>query len=238
MLALRDDLIISSRSNDTINHYFNTISKLFQMLSDELDIKIANPVKGIKRMPKPPGRSKRVNESIEGALFAACDELNHALLKSLIKFAIETGMRRGEILGLTWSDIDLVNRKAYLHTSKNGESRQVPLTKHALEALGALLIDESGRVFPMTVHDLRGQFNRLKAHAKRGWAKVGTNPFDDLRFHDLRHEALSRLSDAGLNIIELSCISGHKTLGMLKRYTHPSHEAILRKIDKETNSVL
>ena len=84
----------------------------------------------------------------------------------------------------------------------------------------------------MTVHDLRGQFNRARAYAKERWIEVGINPFDDLRFHDLRHEALSRLSDLGLNVIELSCISGHKTLGMLKRYTHPSHEAILNKLSK------
>jgi len=84
----------------------------------------------------------------------------------------------------------------------------------------------------MGMDALRSQFNRLKDSAKGQWTGVGINPFDDLRFHDLRHEALSRLSDAGLNVIELSHISGHRTLGMLKRYTHPSHEAIFLKLDK------
>jgi integrase len=231
VLALRDELIIARRSNDTINHYFNTLSKLFQMLAGEWDLDIANPIKGIKRMPPPQGRSKRVNNVIEDPLLSACDALSYPLLKSMIEFAIQTAMRRGEIMGLTWSDVDLDERKAYLHTSKNGEPRQVPLTQRALEVLKALIKDETGRVFPMTVHDLRGQFNRAKAHAKEAWIEAGINPFDDLRFHDLRHEALSRLSDLGLNVIELSCISGHKTLGMLKRYTHPSHEAIIKKID-------
>jgi len=232
VLVLRDELITNGRSNDTINHYFNTISKLFQMLSGEWDLEIVNPIKGIRRMPPSQGRSKRVHRVIESTLLNACDALSYPLLKSIIEFAIQTGMRRGEIMGLSWGDLDLAERKAYLHTSKNGEPRQVPLTQRALEVLKALPKDEAGIAFPMTLHDLRGQFNRARAYAKERWIEVGVNPFDDLRFHDLRHEALSRLSDLGLNVIELSCISGHKTLGMLKRYTHPSHEAILNKLSK------
>jgi integrase len=133
-------------------------------------------------------------------------------------------------MGLKWIDIDLPNRKAYLHQTKNGKPRQVPLTRQAMAVLEALSKDEE-KVFPMGTDALRSQFTRLKGYAKGQWNSVGVNPFDDLRFHDLRHEALSRLSDTGLNVIELSCISGHKTMAMLKRYTHPSHAAILEKID-------
>jgi len=231
VIVLRDDLLKMGRSGETINHYFNTISKLFQMLNDEWDLPIANPIKGIKRMPPSPGRTKRVNVEIESLLLSGCDHLSLPLLNSIIQFAIETGMRRGEIMGLSWVDIDLPNRKAYLHQTKNGEPRQVPLTRQAMVVLEALSKDEE-RVFPMGMDALRSQFNRLKDYAKGQWNGVGINPFDDLRFHDLRHEALSRLSDAGLNVIELSHISGHRTLGMLKRYTHPSHEAIFLKLDK------
>jgi integrase len=218
------------RSGETINHYFNTISKLFQMLNDEWDLDVTNPIKGIKRMPPSQGRSKRVNFELESLLINGCDEISLPLLRSIIQFAIHTGMRRGEIMGLTWSDIDLPNRKAYLHQTKNGEPRQVPLTRQAMAVLEALCKEEE-KVFPIGLDGLRSQFTRLKAYAKGQWNGVGVNPFDDLRFHDLRHEALSRLSDAGLNVIELSHISGHRTLGMLKRYTHPSHEAIFSKLD-------
>jgi integrase len=140
-------------------------------------------------------------------------------------------MRRGELMGLTWADIDLSNRKAYLHQTKNGEPRQVPLTRQAMAVLESLPKD-CERVFPMGMSSLRYQFERLKKHLKQNWNGCGVSPFNDLRFHDFRHEALSRLSDAGLNAIELSHISGHKTLAMLKRYTHPSHEAIIFKLDK------
>ena len=231
VLGLRDDLLKLSRSSETVNHYYNTISKLFQMLEGDWDINIPNPIKGIKRMPRPPGRTKRVNSELETLLLSNCDYLSLTLLRSIIQFAIQTGMRRGEIMGLSWVDIDLPNRKAYLHQTKNGEPRQVPLTRQAIAVLEALSKDVE-KVFPMGMDALRSQFTRLKDYAKDQWNGVGINPFEDLRFHDLRHEALSRLSDAGLNVIELSHISGHRTLGMLKRYTHPSHEAIFLKLDK------
>jgi integrase len=230
VIGLRDDLLKMGRSGETINHYFNTISKLFQMLNDEWDLDVINPVKGIKRMPPAQGRTKRVNVQLESLLISSCDHLSLPLLCSIIKFAIQTGMRRGELMGLTWADIDLSNRKAYLHQTKNGEPRQVPLTRQAIDVLEALSRHEE-KVFPMGMDALRSQFKRLKDYTKTQWNGVGINPFDDLRFHDLRHEALSRLSDLGLNVIELSHISGHRTLGMLKRYTHPSHDAILGKLD-------
>ena len=230
ILELRDDLLSLGRSGETINHYFNTLSKLFQMLVGDWDLVIANPIKGIKRMPPSQGRSKRVTSDIEKILINSCDAISLSLLCSIIKFAIQTGMRRGEIMGLTWDDIDLPNRKAYLHQTKNGEPRQVPLTRQAMAVLETLSRDEE-RVFPMSMTCLRSQFERIKEHAKPKWDGKGSNPFEDLRFHDLRHEALSRLSDIGLNVIELSHISGHKTLGMLKRYTHPSHQAIFLKLD-------
>ena len=125
VLALRDDLLKLGRAGATVNHYFNTISKLFQMLNDEWDLELPNPIKGVKRMQGSPGRSKRVYGAIEDQLLDSCDELGFGLLRSIIEFAIATGMRRGELMGLSWGDIDLANRRAYLHTTKNGEPRKV-----------------------------------------------------------------------------------------------------------------
>ena len=231
VLTLRDDLLKMGRSGETINHYFNTISKLFQMLEGDWDIVIPNPIRGIKRMPRPLGRTKRVNVKMEEHLLASCYELSMPLLASIIQFAIQTGMRRGELMGLKWADIDLPNRRAYLHTSKNGEPRQVPLSKGAIAVLQGLNKQDEDLVFPMTLNVLRNQYERMKGYAKEQWNEPGNNPFIDLRFHDLRHEAISCMSDLGLNVIELSSISGHKTLTMLARYAHPSHQAIFNKLD-------
>jgi integrase len=172
---------------------------------------------------------------MEEHLLASCHALSMPLLASIIQFAIQTGMRRGELMGLKWTDIDLVNRRAYLHTSKNGEPRQVPLSKGAIAVIQGLNKEDEDQVFPMSLNVLKNQYNRAKAYSKEQWNKSGINPFYDLRLHDLRHEAISRMSDLGLNVIELASISGHKTLAMLKRYTHPSHEAIFKKLDDKNN---
>jgi len=231
ILSLRDELLLLGRSGDTVNHYFNTLSKLYQMIKNEWNLDIPNPIKGLLRMPPTPGRSKRVSHAQEQALLDGCNILGLSTLSLLIILAIETGMRRGELLGLDWTCVDIVNRRVYLHTSKNGESRQVPLTQRALSALQSLKLVGTNEVFPISAHAMRNQFEKAKKYASLRWPDPMANPFIDLRFHDLRHEALSRLSDAGLNVIELAYISGHKTMGMLRRYTHPSHQAIFDKLD-------
>ena len=141
-------------------------------------------------------------------------------------------MRLSEILSIKCEDVDLANRKALLRHTKNGDSRVVPLTSRAREEIEKQLLNkESELVFPYCRWQVRRKF--VKAVNKAKSTHIGVqNPFIDLRFHDLRHEALSRLSDKGLNVIELAHISGHKTLSMLKRYTHPCHETLLNKIDK------
>lgn len=235
VFTLRDDLLSRGRSGDTVNHYYNAISKIFQMLQTEWSMTVDNPIKGIKRLPANPSRTKRINGETETALLLACEQSTSNLLKPIVQFAIETGMRRGEFMGLKWPDIDLPNRRAFLHVTKNGEPRQVPLTLKAVQILNEVKGEHPERVFPLSMDALRRYFERAVKTAKDSWTISGVNPFESLRIHDFRHEALSRLSDAGLNVIELSPISGHKTLAMLARYTHPSHEAIFAKLDEKTS---
>jgi integrase len=232
VFALRDDLLSRGRSGDTVNHYYNAISKIYQMLQTEWSMAVENPIKGIKRLPANPSRTKRINGETEAALLLACEQSTSKLLKPIIQFALETGMRRGEIMALKWMDIDLPRRRAFLHVTKNGDPRQVPLTLKAVQILNELKGEHPEQVFPLSMDGLRRYFDKAIKTAKENWKSEGVNPFDDLRLHDCRHEALSRLSDAGLNVIELSHISGHKTLAQLARYTHPCHQAILSKLDK------
>ncbi len=139
-------------------------------------------------------------------------------------------MRQGEILSMRWEDVDLVNRRVLLRQTKNGDSRQVPLTTRAKETLTHLMNSKCKElVFPQCHWVLRKQFSRVVRDLA---GKDNKNPFIGLRFHDLRHEALSRLSDKGLNVIELAHISGHRTLSMLRRYTHPCHQSLIKKLDK------
>ena len=123
----------------------------------------------------------------------------------LVALAIETGMRRRELLNLKWQHINLNRRTCHLPMTKNGSSRDIPLSSCAIETLRDLPRNLSGVVFPLSPVALR----RLWRGA-RGRASI-----EDLRFHDLRHEATSRFFERGLKVMEVASINGHKDLRML-----------------------
>lgn len=227
---LKDDLIANSRAASTINHYLNALSQLYQTSINEWGLKVSNPIEGIKRIREPSGRMKRLPQEAEQILLEECQRKGMIQLKHLITLAIETGMRQGEILSMRWEDVDLKNRRVLLLHTKNGDSRQVPLTTRAKETLEQLVCkDNKELIFSQCHWVLRKQFSKL---IKNLATSDERSYFNGLRFHDLRHEALSRLSDKGLNVIELAHISGHKTLAMLRRYTHPCHISLIQKLDK------
>lgn len=150
----------------------------------------------------------------------------------LIRLALETAARLGELLALEWRDIDAGRRVAVLRGvggrgTKNGdESRAVPLSSAALvvlQELQALPLGIDGRVFYWWAGS--DSFNKTW---RRACACAG---IEDLRFHDLRHEATSRLFEKGVfEGVEVAAITGHKTLQMLKRYTHLRAADLARKL--------
>ena len=197
----------------TIVRELNTISHAIEIATREWGLWLPrNPVKLVRRPPVPRGRTRRLKEGEEQRLLDACDRGRTPLLKPLIIMAIETGMRRGELLDLRWEHVDLKLCVAHLPLTKNGDSRDVPLSRRAVETLQALRAVEAKRerVFPMTGNAVRLAFEHLRVRAG----------MSDFHFHDLRHEAISRLFEKGLNIAEVSAISGHRELKMLQRYTH------------------
>lgn len=232
IVLLKDDLLAKGRAASTVNHYLNALSQLYQIAINEWGLNLSNPITGIKRMSEPQGRMKRLSADAEAFLLNQCQELSLSYLSDIIVIAIETGMRCGEILSMRWEDVDFNNRRVLLRHTKNGDSRQVPLTSKAKEILELLSSKEiDGLVFPYCRWAIRRHFTKVIRHSAKAH-KGAQNPFTDLRFHDLRHEALSRLSDKGLNVMEIAHISGHRTLVMLRRYTHPCHETLLNKLDK------
>jgi integrase len=212
-VATYRDERLKSVAPATIVRELNTISHAIEIATREWGLWVPrNPVKLVRRPPVPRGRTRRLKEGEEQRLLSACDRGRTPLLKPLIILAIETGMRRGELLDLRWKHVDLKLRVAHLPLTKNGDSRDVPLSRHAVETLEVLRTAEAKgeRVFPMTGNSVRLAFEHLRVRAE----------MSDLHFHDLRHEAISRLFEKGLNIAEVSAISGHRELKMLQRYTH------------------
>jgi integrase len=175
-----------------------------------------NPVAEITMPSVGRPRERRITEAELSALKSRC---THPLLWSVITIAIETGMRRGEIVNMKWSDIDWDLGTLHIPTTKNGHPRTIPLTPMAMETLKSVTRD-GDLVFPMTGNAVRLAWERLKKRAG----------VVDLRFHDLRHEAVSRFFEMGLSVPEVALISGHRDLRMLHRYTHLKAEKVGEKI--------
>ena len=130
-------------------------------------------------------------------------------------------MRQGELLGLRWGNVDLKNRVALLPLTKNGDSRAVPLSSEAVAVLVALPRPIDDVVFPAERLTL---YHAFTAACKRAG-------LTDFTWHDLRHEALSRLAERGdFSVLELAAVSGHKTLQMLKKYTHLQASKLAEKM--------
>lgn len=158
----------------------------------------------------------------------------------IARWAIETAMRQGEILALDWQYVDLDKRTAHLPETKNGTARTVPLSTAAVTLIrppGSVQRLPRGKVFPTTASALKQSFSRAVARGRRLYvtdcAREGREPelevLEDLTFHDLRHEATSRLAEK-LQMHELMRVTGHKDTRMLARYYHPRAEDLARKL--------
>lgn len=208
-------------SANTIRLDLDKISILFSVASKDWGMEaLSNPVKKINRPKLPSGRDRRLRAAIKVDGKVLSEEellLQHASpkMQAIIPFAIETAMRRGEIAGLTWDRINFKAKTAHLDHTKNGEPRTVPLSPKAIGILKGLLpsktIPISGNVFGLEKDQITDQFTRARTKAK----------IKNLRFHDLRHEATSRLfEETDLDLMEIRSITGHKSLQMLSGYTH------------------
>ncbi|MGE0283725.1 MAG: tyrosine-type recombinase/integrase [Rhizobiaceae bacterium] len=164
-------------------------------------------------------------KSEEELLLAECEKSYHAdILVPIVRFAILTAMRQGEIVGLKWKDIDLdkstaIVRGALGTVTKNNEIREVPLLPAVVQLLKDLVPEQSertGYVFPIEQNSLKMAFRRVTKKAK----------IDDLTFHDLRHIATSRLAKIYKNPLDLKRVTGHKDLKSLDRYYHTTAEEL------------
>jgi len=179
-----------------------------------------NPVSSIRVPNGIRHRDRRLEDGEFEKLETAALSCRNIYIWPAIQFAIQTAMRRSEILSLKWSDIDKSKRLAKLQDTKNGTDRIIPLSHSALLVLENLPKDKI-QVFATTDYAIRHSWDRL---VRRAGIK-------DLKFHDLRHEAISRFVELGLNIAETSVISGHKDPRMLFKYIHASTSQISTKIN-------
>ena len=214
----RDARLQGGVSGQTLRNDLSLLSHVYRIARTEWGMAgLNNPVNDVRKPSAGKARDRRLLPGEEAKLRAVASPEWDAL----ITLAIETGMRRGELMSLTREQIDRVKRTAYLSETKNGDTRTVPLSPAALAALDKLPARIDGRIFDPNLDD----------HGNRWRALCRDAGVTGLRFHDLRHEATSRLVEAGLfNMAEIAAITGHKTMAMLKRYYTPDVEKMAAKM--------
>ncbi len=208
------------RDLDIISQAMNYADNVWKIAPAE------SPFKGLQRPKYFNERDRRLSAKEEKALLEAVREDENPYLEPAIILALETAMRRGELLSLTFGDIDFEQRFALLRDTKNGRPRKVPLTRRALQvihALGAESAAPDERLLKLTANALKiGFFRRV----------LPATGIKDLHFHDLRHEATSRLAESGkFQLIELQAITGHRDMRMLQRYAHLCAGRLAEKMD-------
>ncbi|ASP32244.1 site-specific integrase [Labrenzia sp. VG12] len=225
--AYRDERL-QSIAPISLKRQLAPISHAFEISKTEWDIPIRdNPVEKLTLKARDNRRERRLKEGEQEKLIEAARTRQNPLIEKVIKFAIETGMRRGEILGLRWDQVDLKRRSVTILEAKNGYSRTTPLTPGAfalLQAMRSEAEDEnlmSKRVFPLSPVALRMAWQRMLAKTD----------IEDLHFHDLRHEAISRFFEMGLTVPEVASISGHRDMKMLMRYAHADTTRLAKKLE-------
>lgn len=244
----RDERLFVGAAAATVRLDLALISHVFTIAAKEWNIPVQNPVANIRLPRQNNARERRLSEEEVHHILAAVDDPGDATrakerdrrniyMPALVRVAIETAMRQGEMLALSWENVDLSSRVAKLPDTKNGTVRYVPLSPAAVEAFKRLPRAISGRVFATTASAVKQSWTRAVSRAQRNYlADCKTNGqepvagfLDELTFHDLRHEATSRLAEK-LALHELMKVTGHKDTRMLARYYHPRAEDLARKL--------
>jgi integrase len=218
--AYRDERLRKVKPS-TVRRQLAIIKHALEVARDEWSVPIqGNPLTRLRFNGADQRRERRLRPGEQGALHAAARACRNRLIAPIIIVALETAMRRGEILALKRHHIDFDKRTLLIPESKNGRARTIPLSIPAIELLSKHCATD-GRLFPITANAFRLAWERVKRRAG----------IEDLHFHDLRHEAISRFFEKGLSVPEVALISGHRDLRMLLRYTHPMSAGILKKLD-------
>jgi integrase len=154
-------------------------------------------------------------------LLKACSKSTNRYLKPLVLFAMETAMRKGELLQLRYRNINFDRRTLLIPFTKTGKPRTIPLSTKAIEILRSMPRRLDGKVFPLTVDSLRNSFKIAKQKAA----------IEGFRFHDIRRMSCSSLFEKGFSLPEVQMFSGHRTSSiLLSTYTKLSAEKIANKL--------
>ena len=209
----------------TVIRELGLIQHIFEIARTDWNIPLVdNPVRAIRKPSAGRPRDRRLKSGELDRLLKAAQMTRNRFLKPLILFALETGMRRGELLNAIWGDVSWRDSTIRIPVTKNGDARTIPLSTKARYILAELAFDfwSGARIFPTSSEAVKLAWKRLTTRAR----------IPDLHFHDLRHEAVTRFFELGLSLPEVALISGHRDPRMLFRYTHLNAATLADKLSK------
>lgn len=205
------------RTPATVVRYLATLSHMFSVAMRDFQWVTDNPLRKISKPREPRGRDRFLSDQERSRLLQACQASKSRTLYLVVVLAISTGMRRGEIMGLSWQDVDLERGLLTLHVTKNGSARGVYLSGHAKDLLiqhAKVRRMDTQLVFP-------NKSGKSPIELRRPWENaLAAAELQNFRFHDLRHTAASYLAMNGATTVEIAAVLGHKTLDMVRRYSH------------------
>lgn len=205
----------------TINRELGILQHVFDLAGTEWALPVErNPLEAVRRPKVINHRQRRLEGDEERRLLASASSCQQPLMRPLIELALETAMRRGELLRIEIGHVDASKGLLEIPNTKNGYPRTIPLTDKAKRIIFEVVKPGARSVFPMSGNAVRLSWSRLVRRAG----------ISDLHFHDLRHEAISRFFEVGLSVPEAALISGHRDFRMLSRYTHLRVEDVANKI--------
>ena len=233
VVEVRDELA-SKRSAGTVNRYLALLSHACTTAVREWEWMESNPLRRVKRLKEPLGRVRFLDDDERVRLLSAVKASDHPHLHVITLIALTTGARRGEILGLRWRDIDLTAQRAVLHKTKNRERRSLTLVRQVVDELQSLR-----KVRKLTDDFLFMPGEGRSFRFRESWRQaLVAAEITDFRFHDLRHSCASYLAMNGATTAEIAAVLGHKTLEMVKRYSHLSDEHVRDVVERTAQKVL
>lgn len=220
--AYRDDRLREVKAN-TVQRAINLIRPMLDIARTDWGCPIeGNPAREVTVRVGNDAREGRLSQGQMAAFLAAVRRRRNADVIRAVELALETTMRRSELLAMDWRDVDLLQGTVVIPRAKNGRPRTVALTPRAMTLLEGIPW-RHGSVLRCSASAIRSAMARAKKEAGLP---------DDWCFHKLRHEGISRLWELGLNEIEISSMSGHRDWKMLRRYSHVDATRLAEKLHR------
>jgi integrase len=216
--AYRESRLAAGVSGATVAREMVLLAHVFSTACNDWGLVSVNVAACVAKPRQSPHRERTLSGKERTDLLRALEHAGNPWVKPVVVFALGTACRRGEILSLQWKDVNVFRRVAKV-SGKTG-ARAIPLSSDICAMLSNLPRSLTGYVFPITARELRAGYEKALRQAG----------IVDFTFHDLRHDALTRMADAGLSVLELRAISGHASADQLKRYVAIDPSRLARKL--------